>query len=105
MISLTHQQARLLDFIKGYQEFHKGISPSFDEMRAEMGLASKSGIHQLVNRLIERGAIRKIPDRARAIEVLSDRPLADISSSALIAELALRADGASILRKIAAVAS
>ncbi len=47
-----------------------GVSPSFDEMKDALGLKSKSGIHRLVTGLEERGFIRRLPHRARAIEVL-----------------------------------
>jgi repressor LexA len=48
----------------------KGVSPSFDEMKDALGLKSKSGIHRLITGLEERGFIRRLPHRARAIEVL-----------------------------------
>ena len=47
-----------------------GISPSFDEMRDALGLKSKSGVHRLISALEERGFIRRLPNRARALEVL-----------------------------------
>ena len=66
---LTRKQHDLLIFI------HKclkadGISPSFDEMKDALGLRSKSGIHRLITALEERGFIRRLPHRARALEVL-----------------------------------
>ena len=66
---LTGKQHQLLSYLIDYQA-EKDITPSFDEMRAAIGLASKSGIHRLVSALEERGYIRKLPNRARAIEVL-----------------------------------
>ncbi|MBC6444009.1 MAG: transcriptional repressor LexA [Alphaproteobacteria bacterium GM202ARS2] len=51
-----------------------GISPSFDEMRESLGLRSKSGVHRLLGSLQERGFIRRLPHRARAIEVLRVPP-------------------------------
>ncbi len=47
-----------------------GVSPSFDEMKDALGLKSKSGIHRLITGLEERGFIRRLPHRARALEVL-----------------------------------
>jgi repressor LexA len=47
-----------------------GISPSFDEMREALELKSKSGVHRLISALEERGFIRRLPNRARALEVL-----------------------------------
>ena len=54
----------------------EGIPPSFEEMKDALGLKSKSGVHRLVNSLVERGYIRRLPNRARALEVIStpDRP-------------------------------
>jgi len=66
---LTEKQHQLLSYLIDYQA-EKAITPSFDEMRAAIGLASKSGIHRLVSALEERGYIRKLPNRARAIEIL-----------------------------------
>ena len=66
---LTGKQHELLSYLIDYQA-EKDITPSFDEMRAAIGLASKSGIHRLVSALEERGYIRKLPNRARAIEIL-----------------------------------
>jgi len=69
-MSLTPKQAELLTFIDGYMKKHHGIAPSFVEMVAALGLKSNNGPHRLLNALEERGFIRRIPHRARAIEVL-----------------------------------
>jgi repressor LexA len=66
---LTSKQRELLLFI------HKrlgetGVSPSFDEMREALALKSKSGVHRLISALEERGFIRRLPNRARALEVV-----------------------------------
>ena len=66
---LTKKQYQLLSFLIEHQAEHD-ISPSFDEMRSAVGLASKSGIHRLISSLEERGYIRKLANRARAIEIL-----------------------------------
>ena len=47
-----------------------GVPPSYDEMKDALGLASKSGIHRLITALEERGFIRRLPNKARALEVL-----------------------------------
>lgn len=66
---LTEKQHALLQMIN--QRLGKtGIPPSYDEMRLAIGLQSKSGIHRLIVALEERGFVRRIPNRARAIEVL-----------------------------------
>ena len=66
---LTGKQHQLLSYLIDYQA-DKDITPSFEEMRQAVGLASKSGIHRLVSALEERGYIRRLPNRARAIEIL-----------------------------------
>ncbi|MFZ5835134.1 MAG: transcriptional repressor LexA [Pseudomonadota bacterium] len=66
---LTNKQYELLIYINDrIREF--GVSPSFDEMKDALDLKSKSGIHRLINALEERGFIRRLPNRARALEVL-----------------------------------
>ncbi len=66
---LTQRQLQLLRFIHAYMREH-GVPPSFEEMRHALGLRSKSGIHRLISGLEERGYIRRLAYRARAIEVL-----------------------------------
>jgi repressor LexA len=66
---LTRKQHELLIFIRS-RLHESGISPSFDEMKDALGLRSKSGIHRLITALEERGFIRRLPHRARALEVL-----------------------------------
>lgn len=66
---LTRKQYELLLFIQERQG-EGGVSPSFDEMKEALGLKSKSGIHRLISALEERGFIRRLPHRARAIEVI-----------------------------------
>lgn len=66
---LTRKQHELLLFI--HQHLQKnGVSPSFDEMKEALALKSKSGIHRLITGLEERGFIRRLPHRARAVEVM-----------------------------------
>jgi repressor LexA len=66
---LTRKQHELLTFIHGHIR-QNGISPSFDEMKDALNLKSKSGIHRLITALEERGFIRRLAHRARALEVL-----------------------------------
>lgn len=66
---LTAKQHELLAFIAARLEA-TGISPSFEEMKEALALRSKSGVHRLVEALEERGFLRRLPNRARALEVL-----------------------------------
>jgi repressor LexA len=66
---LTRKQAELLQFINERLK-ESGVPPSFDEMKDALDLRSKSGIHRLIKALEERGFIKRLPNRARAIEVL-----------------------------------
>jgi repressor LexA len=66
---LTRKQYELLIFINR-RLGEGGVSPSFEEMKEALGLKSKSGIHRLISGLEERGFIRRLPHRARALEVV-----------------------------------
>lgn len=66
---LTRKQHELLLYIHERMK-ETGIPPSFDEMKDALNLASKSGIHRLITALEERGFIRRLPNRARALEVI-----------------------------------
>jgi len=66
---LTKKQHELLMFIHERIK-ETGVSPSFDEMKEALDLASKSGIHRLITALEERGFLRRLPHRARALEVV-----------------------------------
>ncbi len=70
---LTQRQLQLLRFIQLYVKEHD-VSPSFDEMRSALKLRSKSGIHRLISGLEERGYIRRLAYRARALEVVKVLP-------------------------------
>lgn len=76
---LTAKQHELLRFIQRKLE-ETGISPSFEEMKEALDLKSKSGVHRLISALEERGFIRRLPNRARALEVT--RQPEDITASA-----------------------
>ncbi len=66
---LTRKQLDLLKFIHDRVQ-RDGVSPSFDEMKEALDLRSKSGIHRLITALEERGFIRRLAHRARAIEIV-----------------------------------
>ncbi|MDE2301529.1 MAG: transcriptional repressor LexA [Sphingomonadales bacterium] len=66
---LTRKQHELIRFIQTRLE-ETGVSPSFEEMKEALDLKSKSGVHRLISALEERGFIRRLPNRARALEVL-----------------------------------
>lgn len=66
---LTRKQHELLRFIQARLE-ESGVSPSFEEMKEALDLKSKSGVHRLISALEERGFIRRLPNRARALEVI-----------------------------------
>lgn len=73
---LTLRQKQVVDFVSTFSDVN-GISPSFDEIREHLGLRSKSGVHRVVQCLVERGVIEFIPNRARAIIVRPEwRPAA-----------------------------
>ena len=78
---LTAKQHELLNFI--HERLSKtGVSPSFDEMREALDLKSKSGVHRLISALEERQFIRRLPNRARALEVVRMPEVAVPSSAA-----------------------
>ncbi|MAM38886.1 MAG: repressor LexA [Erythrobacter sp.] len=66
---LTAKQHELIRFIQEKLE-ETGISPSFEEMKEALDLKSKSGVHRLISALEERGFIRRLPNRARALEII-----------------------------------
>ena len=66
---LTRKQRELLTYIQA-RLAETGVSPSFEEMKEALELKSKSGVHRLISALEERGFIRRLPNRARALEIL-----------------------------------
>lgn len=77
---LTRKQHELICFIED-RLADTGISPSFEEMKEALGLKSKSGVHRLISALEERGFLRRLPNRARALEIVrnperGERPMA-----------------------------
>ncbi|MFV1599962.1 MULTISPECIES: transcriptional repressor LexA [unclassified Phaeobacter] len=101
---LTKKQLDLLDFINTRLQ-KDGVPPSFDEMKVALDLRSKSGIHRLITALEERGFIRRLAHRARAIEIIrlpdslgsaqqmteaaSSEPANQVSAPAMIAAMEL----------------
>ena len=79
---LTRKQHELIRFIQLRLE-ETGVSPSFEEMKEALDLKSKSGVHRLISALEERGFIRRLPNRARALEVL--RQPDDVTNRAISA--------------------
>ena len=77
---LTRKQHELITFIQTRLE-ESGISPSFEEMKEALDLKSKSGVHRLISALEERGFIRRLPNRARALEVIKT-PEGSVAKSA-----------------------
>ena len=78
---LTPAQSKALDFIRGYIKENGGVSPSFNEIAAALGLKSKSGASRIVVELERRGHIRRLHHRMRALEVLKP---GDVDLQALI---------------------
>jgi repressor LexA len=83
---LTAKQRELLLFIDSRLK-QGGISPSFDEMREALDLKSKSGVHRLISALEERGFIRRLPNRARALEVVKLPETSAPAASASVVQL------------------
>ena len=75
---LTKKQHELLMFLEEKISL-SGVTPSFEEMKKKVGLKSKSGIHRLISGLEERGFIKKLPFKARAIEILKSSNTKQIS--------------------------
>lgn len=82
MRMLTKKQLELLNFINN-EVGANGISPSFDEMKIALNLKSKSGIHRLITALEERGFIRKLAHKARALEIIKLPEIKEKDSSGL----------------------
>jgi SOS-response transcriptional repressor LexA len=70
-MSLTAPQTDLFRYICEYKNTH-GVAPSFAEMQKELGIGSKSNVYRLLSCLEERGVIRRLPNRSRAIEIVKD---------------------------------
>ena len=66
---LTKKQSEILFYLSDFIS-ERGVSPSFEEMKIALNLKSKSGIHRLISGLEERGFIRRLPHKARALEII-----------------------------------
>lgn len=88
---LTRKQNDLLRFIQT-RLASDGVSPSFEEMKEALDLKSKSGVHRLINALEERAFIRRLPNRARALEVLRMPETTSATASATSGAAVLRGD-------------
>ena len=83
---LTRKQHELIRFIQVRLE-ESGVSPSFEEMKEALDLKSKSGVHRLISALEERGFIRRLPNRARALEVIRQPEDVTMQSAARAANI------------------
>ena len=83
---LTKKQHELICFIADRLN-DTGVSPSFEEMKDALDLKSKSGVHRLISALVERGFIRRLPNRARALEVLKQDDQIDQEFEGLLRKL------------------
>ncbi len=75
MISLTPRQQDVLRFIIGFQKARDGVSPTFKEIGSAIGLSSKASVARHLDEIERRGALRRLPSRPRAIEVLVQLPI------------------------------
>lgn len=82
---LTSRQAALLRFVQGYQLAHGGVSPTMQECATAIGSASKSSAHAILVSLERRGAVRRLPGRARAIDILTRLSVPSIDGAPLYA--------------------
>jgi len=87
---LTVRQNAVLNFIRTYYN-ELGIMPTFEEIRLGCGMSSKSGVHNVVEALVERNHLRRIPNRARALELIKDPHLGVDLATATDVDLAREA--------------
>ena len=81
IVGLTRRQHELHAFITRYALENDGVSPSYDEMKSALRLASKSGVNRLINSLEERGLLVRLPHQARAVKavpILEGLPTPDV---------------------------
>ncbi|MDO4612106.1 MAG: hypothetical protein Q4B29_01435 [Candidatus Saccharibacteria bacterium] len=71
-IKLTKKQLAVLDFLQDFTE-EKGISPSYREIQAGLGLSSVSAVAEHIDNLVSKGVLRKVPGAARSLEILDYR--------------------------------
>jgi len=90
---MTPRERALVGFIESYTEANGGVSPSVDEMRLGIGLASKSGVARLLRSLQDAGVLRRRPGKVRPYELAGSARLATISDADLLAEVDRRGLG------------
>jgi SOS-response transcriptional repressor LexA len=90
----TPRGLQMLRYVAGYQRAHGGVSPSLDECAAGLGLNGKSGASRMLALLEDRGLIRRLPNRARAIELLVDVSIPTAPDDAPLHAVPLAAIGA-----------
>lgn len=73
VVGLTAHQKRVLEYLAWFIA-KNGIAPTYDQIAAHLGLASKSGVHRVIHELEERGAIQRLPNRARSITIIANPP-------------------------------
>jgi len=83
-VPLTRRQLALLRYIHGHI-VARGVSPTLRECARDLGYQSPGGLHQLLDRLVDRGAIRLLPNKARGVEVLTPPSLPMINGTPLYA--------------------
>lgn len=71
VVGLTAHQKRVLEYLAAFVA-ENGIAPTYDQIVAHLGLASKSGVHRVIHELEERGAIQRLPNRARSITIIAN---------------------------------
>lgn len=71
IVGLTAHQKRVMDYLTWFIA-KNDIAPSYDEIQAHLGLKSKSSVHRVIHELEERGAIQRLPNRARAITIIAN---------------------------------
>lgn len=96
-LSLTPVQAKCLGFVSRRLADTGGIAPTYEEIGEALALASKSGVKRLLDGLEERGRIRRLPHRQRAIEVVGEREAVDVAA---LGEAELRALGARVAAEL-----
>jgi repressor LexA len=94
---LTRKQHELVCYIDDRLN-ETGVSPSFEEMKEALDLKSKSGVHRLISALEERGFIRRLPNRARALEVVKMPERGDIAKKTGDNVVAMPARGSAVLK-------
>ena len=99
---LTTRATELLAVIREWRTLH-GATPTYDQMAAEVGLNSKSGVHRLVKQLVERGLVRCLPGRHQSVALIEPQTITLPEDVALSLRHAARAAGRSPEEHVAAL--